>query len=99
MADDKAEGSSNQNTSGSTTDEGADDGTVDSAPSLADGPGKTRNLKFRRELLTRLPKLHYASWKVGDQFSVDDDLDDVVDLGADAVLKPLEKLVDRMDRT
>ena len=72
--------------------------TADESSTLIDGPKKSRNQKFRRELLTRLPKLHYSTWQVGDQFSVDDDLDDVVDLSADAVLKPLEKLVDRMDR-
>lgn len=77
----------------------ADGDAAESRPSIAEGPTKTRNLKFRRELLTRLPGLHYASWKIGDQFSVDDDLNDIVDLGADAVLQPLEKLVDRMDRT
>lgn len=74
--------------------------TNESAPvdSAAKRPAETRQrtAQFRRQLLAKLPQLHYTAWSAGDQFSVDEEIGGIVDLGADAVLAPLEAMVQQL---
>lgn len=49
---------------------------------------------FRRDLLKRLPQLAYTSWQPGQDLSVSEDLGNLVNLSADAVLAPFESLLE-----
>jgi hypothetical protein len=66
------------------------------APAPAAGQRWSRRQKqsFRRELLKRLPRLGYTNWSAGQDLSVSEDLGNLVDLGADAVLAPFESMLE-----
>lgn len=64
-----------------------------SEPKKGDVP-KVRTKAFRAKLLSRLPKLAAARWEASDTLNVYQDFQGVVDLDADAFLRPLEPLAE-----
>ena len=50
------------------------------------------NSAFRKALLARLPMLGYTSWQVKDSFRFEDEWSDLVNVNADSVLGPLERV-------
>ncbi len=52
--------------------------------------GIRRTKQLRQRLLTKLPQLVYVTWKVKDNFRIDEEWSGVVNLQADALLGSLE---------
>lgn len=51
-----------------------------------------RTPAFRRALLAKLPELGYAVWAVKDSFRLDEEWNSIVNVQADAILEPLERV-------
>jgi hypothetical protein len=51
-----------------------------------------RTPAFRRALLAKLPQLGYAVWAVKDSFRLDEEWNSIVNVQADAILEPLERV-------
>ena len=67
-------------------------GSPATPPTSGERMSRRQKQSFRRELLKRLPRLGYTSWLPGHDLSIDEDLGNLVDLSADAVLVPYESL-------
>lgn len=63
-------------------------------PRAAAGSGRRRSPEFRQELLGRLPRLPAPQWQASETLNVYQELQGIVDLDADAFLKPLEKIAE-----
>jgi hypothetical protein len=68
--------------------------TPPSAPVGGQHMSRRQKQSFRRQLLKELPRLGYDTWAVGQDLSVGEDLGSLIDLSVDAVLAPLESLVE-----
>jgi hypothetical protein len=60
------------------------------AKPLVEAPQRTP--AFRRALLAKLPQLGYAVWAVKDSFRLDEEWNSIVNVRADAILEPLERV-------
>lgn len=74
-------------------DESPDAGPAESGtPAKPPVPAPERTPAFRRALLAKLPQLGYAVWAVKDSFRLDDEWNSIVNVRADAILEPLERV-------
>ena len=65
-----------------------------SPPTASAGSGRRRSQEFKQELLVRLPKLPSPQWQASETLDVYKELRGIVDLDADAFLKPLEQIAE-----
>jgi hypothetical protein len=65
-----------------------------SEPASDGGASRRRSQEFRRELLTRLPELATPQWQPSEALNVYQELQGIVDLDADAFLRPLAKIAE-----
>jgi hypothetical protein len=69
---------------------GAGQQNAPEAKSPVEAPQRTP--AFRRALLAKLPQLGYAVWAVKDSFRLDEEWNSIVNVRADAILEPLERV-------
>lgn len=68
---------------------------LDAAGKPTGSSGKVaRTRAFRRNLLSKLPKLTAMGWAASDTLNVFDDIQGIVQLDSDAFLEPLETLAE-----
>jgi hypothetical protein len=63
-------------------------------PAYDGGAARRRSQEFRRELLSRLPELATPQWQPSEALHVYQELQGIVDLDADAFLRPLAKIAE-----
>jgi hypothetical protein len=62
------------------------------APAKPPVEAPQRTPAFRRALLAKLSHLGYAVWAVKDSFRLDEEWNSIVNVRADAILEPLERV-------